>query len=184
MSIIAKGSSSGNFVPCPSGTQAGVCVDVVDLGVIKNDMFKNPDGTDKWQHKINVVWESSETMDNGRPFLVSKRYTLSLGEKATLRHDLESWRGRPFTEDELRGFDVETILGVSALLNVVHKTGSKGGTFANVASVSPLVRGMEKLQPSGDYVRVCDRVPTHDVDDYVPPSDDDASAPPVDDIPF
>ena len=174
MAIVAK-AGSGTFVPAPAGAQAAVCVDVVDNGLIKNDRFKNEDGTDKWQHKITVVWESSEKMDSGKPFLIQKRYTLSLGEKATLRHDLESWRGKPFTQDELDGFDVERLIGVSALLNVVHKAGSKGGTFANVAAVSPLIRGMAKLEPSGDYVRVCLRSNQ--------PQDDDA-APSDDDIPF
>ena len=42
-----------------------------------------------------------EKMDSGEPFLVWKRYTLSLGDKATLRAHLEAWRGRKFTADEL-----------------------------------------------------------------------------------
>jgi len=174
MAIVAKASGGGTFIPCPAGNQLAVCVDIVDHGLVKSDFYKNDDGTDKWQHKVSIVWESSELMANGRPFLINKKYTLSLGEKATLRHDLESWRGRPFTEDELSGFDVENVIGVSALLNIVHKSGSKGGTFANVASVSPLMRGMQKLVPSGDYVRVCDRTAAPQVDGGdIAPSDDD-----------
>lgn len=172
MAIVAK-AGSGAFVPAPSGTQVGVCVDVIDNGLIRNDKFKNEDGTDKWQHKITIVWESSEKMESGKPFLVQKRYTLSLGEKATLRADLESWRGKPFTQDELDGFDVEAVIGVSALLNVVHKAGSKGGTFANIASVSPLVRGMAKLAPSGDYVRMCLRTEQPHASEDITPNDDD-----------
>lgn len=176
MAIVAKASRGGTFIPCPSGNQAAICVDVVDHSLVKSEFYKNDDGTDKWQHKVSVVWESSELMTNGRPFLINKKYTLSLGEKATLRHDLESWRGRSFTEDELSGFEVENVIGASALLNVVHKAGSKGGTFANVASVSPLMKGMSKLVPSGDYVRVCDRTPTEPSDDErgdITPSDDE-----------
>jgi hypothetical protein len=33
----------------------------------------------------------------------------------------------------------------------------RGGLFANVQAVVPLGRGMTKLRPSEDYVRVCHR---------------------------
>ncbi len=181
MAIIAKEGAAA-FVPCPAGSQAAVCVDVVDLGLIENTQFPNEDGTPKLQHKIEAVWESAEPMADGRPFLVRKRYTLSLSDKAVLRHDLESWRGRPFTEDERKGFDVEKLIGVPCILNVIHKSGSKGGTFANVATVSPLMRGMTKPMPTGDYVRICDRKPTEDsVSDR---DDEPVAAPNDDDIPF
>jgi len=181
MAIIAKEGTGAAFVPCPAGSQAGVCVDVVDLGLIENAKFPNEDGSPKLQHKIDVVWESSELMDTGKPFLVKKRYTLSLAEKANLRHDLESWRGKPFTDAERQGFDVEKLLGHACILSVIHKTGSKGGTFANVATVSPLMRGMAKPTATGEYVRVCDRVDETQHDD----SDDfPVESPSVDDIPF
>ena len=43
-------------------------------------------------------------MPDGKPFLVRRRYTASLHEKSALRKDLESWRGRAFTNVELDGF--------------------------------------------------------------------------------
>lgn len=179
MAILAKDSGGSAFVPAPVGNHQAVCVDVIDNGMVANTLFPNKDGSPKMQHKITVVWELDEDMEDGRRFVVQKRYTNSLSEKATLRHDLESWRGRPFDEQELMGFDVERLLGASCLLNVVHKAGSKGGTFANVASVSPLVKGMAKMQPKGDYVRVCDRKPSNqsDADDFRADDVDDSSVP-------
>jgi hypothetical protein len=50
-------------------------------------------------------------MRDGRPFAMFKNYTLSWSEKANLRLDLQSWRGKPFTQEEMRRFDLETILG-------------------------------------------------------------------------
>lgn len=178
MAIIAKEGTTA-FVPCPAGSQSAVCVDVVDLGLMENTKFPNEDGTPKIQHKIEVVWESSELMGDGRPFLVKKRYTLSLGEKAALRHDLESWRGKAFTETERQGFDVEKLIGAPCILNVIHRPGSKGGVFANVATVSPLIKGMTKPTASGQYVRVCERVDEQPNDDFAA-----VDAPAVDDIPF
>lgn len=151
MPIIAKGSSGQKFEPCPQGNQQAVAVDVVDLGLMET----------QWgpKHKIEIVWQSAEQMPDGRPYLVKKRYTLSLNDRANLRHDLESWRNKPFTEAEAEGFDVERLLGVNCLLNVVHKAGSKGGTFANVVSVTPLMRSMVPIN-AVDYIRVKDRATT------------------------
>jgi hypothetical protein len=39
----------------------------------------------------------------------------------------------------------------------VHVLSDRGGLFANVQAVVPLGRGMTKLRPSEDYVRVCHR---------------------------
>lgn len=158
MAIMAKGGGNKDFIPCPAGVHQGVCVDVVDLGMVTSTFVDDKTGQPKIQHKADIVWQTSEAMADGRPFLVKKRYTLSLHEKATLRHDLESWRGRPFSEIEAEGFDVERLLGVNALLNVQHKAGSKGGTFANVVSLMPLPKNMPPMKAPGDYLRVCDRM--------------------------
>lgn len=173
MPIIAKGSSEGgDFQPCPSGVYQAVCVDVIDMGLLEVTYS----GTTKSQHKIRICWQVDEPMENGKPFLVQKRYTLSLNEKATLRHDLESWRGRSFTDDEMTGFDVEKLLGVNAMVNVTHAV--KGDrTYANVVAVMPLPKNMAKIA-ARDYVRHIDRTP--DQQNNHGPVD----APDVDDIPF
>jgi hypothetical protein len=94
--------------------------------------------------------------ENGKPFSCSKKYTASLNEKATLRHDLESWRGRAFTQEELKGFDLEKVIGVNAQVMVMHNT-KDGKTYANVATVTPLGKGQAKIAGSKDYVRKKDR---------------------------
>jgi hypothetical protein len=150
MAFMVSGSDSKTFTPAPEGTHQAVCVDVIDKGWLPNP-FK--EGTE--QHKVDLAWQIGEMRDDGKRFIVFKRYTASLNDKATLRHDLESWRGRPFTAQELAGFDLESVIGANCLLNVVHKTGTKdpSKTFANVAAVMPLIKGMPKLSPV-DYERV------------------------------
>lgn len=153
MPIYAKASGT-SFTPAPAGSHAAVCVDVVDLGQLKVSWG----GKEKTQHKIRIVWQIDEDRDDGKPYQVSRRYTLSLHEKASLRRDLEAWRGKQFTEQELQGFDVEVLLGVPALLSLIHAT-RDGDTFANVNAIMRLPRGMTAPAPR-DYVRVCDRQPT------------------------
>lgn len=170
MAIIAKATGSGSgtaFLPAPVGVHQAVAVDVVDMGILEVTY----QGKSKKQHKVRVVWQIEELMDDGKPFICQKRYTLSLNEKSTLRKDLESWRGRAFTEAELEGFDVETIIGVNCLLNVMQV--QKGGeTYANVTAVMPIKKTMEKMVPS-NYKRVKDRTDGGDQPDQTPITDDD-----------
>jgi hypothetical protein len=151
MAIIAKAGTG--FTPAPGGTHAAVCVDVIDHGQVEVTY----QGKAELKHKITIVWQIDENMENGKPFLVRRRYTCSLHEKAALRRDLESWRGRGFTDRELEAFDVEVVLSVGCLINVIHEQ-RNGSIYANVASVMRLPKNMTPPTPR-DYVRVCDRPP-------------------------
>lgn len=162
MPIIARVTGSG-YPPAPAGQHAAICVDVVDLGMLEVAWS----GKKKTQHKIRIIWQIDELRDDGKPFEVSRRYTNSLHEKAALRKDLESWRGRAFTEEELNGFDVETVIGGPCLLNVIHSPREGGGQpYANITTIMKLPKSMTGPRAT-DYVRVCDR----------PPSDSVVSAP-------
>ncbi len=77
------------------------------------------------------------------PMTVNKEYTLSLSKKANLRRDLESWRGRQFTEDELKGFDVAKIVGQPCLLTITHKLSGAGKTYAAISSVTKPMKGQQ-----------------------------------------
>ena len=101
MPIIATGGDTKTFTPAPEGTHQAVCVDILDKGMLPNKFREGA-----LQRKIDIAWEITETRDDGKRFVVYKRYTLSLNEKANLRHDLESWRGKAFSFDELAGFEI------------------------------------------------------------------------------
>lgn len=177
MPIIAKATGT-NFVPAPAGSHSAVCVDVVDMGMLE----VNFGGKTSNKHKIRIVWQIDEVMADNRPFIVQKRYTLSLHEKATLRKDLESWRGRQFSPEELEGFDVEVLLGVPCLLGVIQQS-KDGSTYANVSSIMRLPKGMNPLKQR-DYIRVCDR-PAETTNGQAPAEDDGAfNGITDDDVPF
>lgn len=151
MAIIATAGDSKTYTPAPAGAHQAICVDVIDKGILEVTYA----GKTKKQHKVSVAWQIDEVRDDGKRFVVYKRYTLSLNEKATLRKDLESWRGEPFTRDEEMGFDLERLLGKNCLLSIQHKVvGDR--TYANVMSVMPLAKGMSKMQAT-EYVREQDR---------------------------
>lgn len=155
MGLMARDSGGGDFELAPAGTHRAICYAVVDMG-----MQESTYGT---KHKIRMSWElSDETMQDGRPFSVSKQYTLSLNEKATLRHDLEAWRNRGFTPEELDGFDLFTVVGVPCLVTVTHKPSQDGSrTYANVTGVTGLPKGMEKPNMVNPPMRFSPDDPQH-----------------------
>lgn len=153
MAFVVKAGESKDFTPAPPGVHQGVCVDVIDKGVLEVVYG----GKTKKQHKVTLAWQIDEAREDGKRFVVYKRYTASLHEKATLRKDLESWRGKPFTREEEMGFDVESIIGANAQLNIQHNV-SGDKTYANVVAIMPLGRGMVKIAGK-DYIREKDRTP-------------------------
>lgn len=153
MSLIAKSTGGGNFDPVPEGVHLAVCYAVYDIGHQWNPKFN------KMEQKIVVIWElPQERIDVDRdgkkvnlPRAISNRYTTSLGEKANLRKDLESWRGKKFTEDELKGFDISKLLGVGCQLNVIH-TEKNGSKYANIATIIPLPKGVKAPKTENERV--------------------------------
>lgn len=155
MSLIAKDNGESKFAKLPlpeTGTHLAVCCAVWDLGMQKSSYM----GEEKVQHKIIIAWEIEQKIDapeseyHGKPYMLNKKYTLSLGEKANLRKDLESWRGKPFSAEELQsGFDLEKLYGINCLLGIKHEPDKNDASkvYANVTAILPPQRGMEKIVP-------------------------------------
>lgn len=140
------------YPTAPEGTFQAICVDEIDLGLVTT----NHNGEENTRHMVRLVWQINEKDDKGKNFLVRKDYTASLHEKAKLRSELKSWRGREFNVLELAAFDLEQVVNAPCMLSVVHNTGRKGGTFANVGAVMKLPKGMGPFVPD-EYIRVKDR---------------------------
>lgn len=167
MPIIVTAGDGKVFEPAPAGVHQAVCVDVVDMGELEVKWA----GQIKKQHKIRLVWQIDESRpEDGKRFIVQKRYTASLNEKANLRKELEAWRGKAFTDDELKAFDVEKLIGINCFLNVVHAA-KDGKTYANIASIMPLKKGMARMDPS-EYIRVKDRQEAEGGDGHGPVTDE------------
>lgn len=144
--ITVSENSNTTSTPAPSGTHFARCYSILDLGTHEKEFS----GQKKRVREIRMSWELPSELhvfseEKGeQPFCVHKTYTMSLHEKANLRHHLEAWRGKPFTEQELAGFDLANVLGAPCLVTVVHVE-KNGKTYANIASVTSLPKGMAKL---------------------------------------
>jgi hypothetical protein len=170
MAIIAKSSGESTFKPVTEGLHQAICSAVVDLGMQPgSDMYPAP------KHQVylrfDCVDELVEFEKDGQkqsgPARCGATYTLSLGDKSKLRPLLESWRGKKFTEQELEGFDIEKLLGVPCQVQILHSH-KAGKTYANVQTVVPWPKGVEKpaapadafkYSPSEHDQSVYDRMP-------------------------
>lgn len=147
-------SNSKSFPITPAGVQHAVAISVIDIGT------QPPSGNFPARRKVMIAWElpnekipvkSADGLATiEMPRVISKDYTLSTDKKATLRNDLKSWRGRDFTAEEIKAFDIQSVIGANCLLNVIHVTKEKPDgpkTYANVGGLMPLAKGMPKLAP-------------------------------------
>ena len=134
MSIVAKGGEKSSSFPSVSvGVHKARCVKVIDLGTQKNEF----EGNISWKRQVLVIWETpDQTNETSEPLTISKFYTLSLHEKSNLGIDLTSWRGRPFSETEKKGFDISKLIGHTCLLNVIQ-----GNKNNKIGSIMPLPKG-------------------------------------------
>jgi hypothetical protein len=148
MPIIVK--DGGDFENHPEGQYRAICMDVVDLGMIENKKWG------KMQHKIALVFHTEAKMKDGRPFEIWERFTATLADNGYLRPFLQNWRGKAFTPAEVAGFDLETLIGASAYIQVLHNE-SNGKTYANIDSIMKLPKGTAKLTATEGYERRKDR---------------------------
>lgn len=144
LSQFSRGGGDGDFEAAPAGVHSAVCVCVLDLGTQEI----NFEGKTSLKPQVMLRWEIDERMEDGRRFLVSRKYTKSMHEKAGLRKALEAWRGVPFKESDFSpgGFSMHKLLGAGCQLQIVHVE-KDGKTFANIASIMKLGKGMAALTP-------------------------------------
>lgn len=151
MATYASDNGGGkDFDPVPEGSHLAVCDMFVDLGM--------QDSRFGAKHKIYLRWQipnlTVEYEKDGQkvtsPMAIGATYTLSLSEKSNLRPMLQTWRGRAFTPEELKKFDVSTVLGHPCMITVVHKPKDGGGVYAEVSGVAKLPQGVTPPQLVGE----------------------------------
>jgi hypothetical protein len=149
MSLVAKSEgSSSSFVPVPTGMHLARCYRIIDLGTQESTYMGNVKHLPKVMFQFEVHSEDGEgnatVTSKGDPMTVSKNFTLTLAEKSTLRKDLQTWRGKDFTADELKGFELKNVLGQWAMISVVE-TENNGKTYTNIATINPVPSNIRKV---------------------------------------
>ncbi len=144
--VTSTGGADFEFELIPADSYLARLVKIIDLGTFTPEKGKFA----KHQHKVRLVWELSayffkEPDSEGRPRIatVSKDYLLSIGEKANLRKDLVAWRGKDFTEEELKGFSLQKLLGGTCMLGVKHEDDKSDATkkWVKISSIMKVPTG-------------------------------------------
>lgn len=143
MSMIVKDSGNVSIEKLENGVYTAVSNMIIDLGLQTSEKF------DKTQRKIMIIWTilGEEVEINGEklPRTMSKEYSFSLGEKSNLRKDLQAWRGKTFTEEELGGFNILNVLNKACQLQIILED-KNGKKYNNIASIMALPKGTT-IQP-------------------------------------
>lgn len=146
MAITAKKGEAFEKELIEAGNYVARCYKMVEIGTVEDEFL----GVKKQMHKVRIGWELPTELktfnpEKGeQPCVIDKEYTLSLADKANLRKDLQSWRGKAFSDEEAEAFDITKLLGVPCMLNIIHVQGKKDPTktYQAIGSVSPMPKGL------------------------------------------
>jgi hypothetical protein len=144
MPIILKEQSEVQISP---GTYIARCFRIVDAGTQPSEMYGE-------KRKLIISWElpTERIQLDGvdMPLSIGRIYSFSLNSKANLRKDLEAWRGRPFTKDELAGFELAKVLGTACQVNVTLNDKGKA-VVSGIVGVPKGIQVPEMHNPKLEY---------------------------------
>ncbi|QDP53204.1 MAG: hypothetical protein GOVbin7744_7 [Prokaryotic dsDNA virus sp.] len=134
------GGSREPFEPVPAGSHTARVVTLIDLGLQESTW----EGTVRYREEIwmgwevpgfRVSWTTSEGEEKEGPGLVTRRFTATLNEKSNLGKLLREWRGRPFSEEEKKKFDIRVLLDKPCtLVTTIEKSKKTGNPYAKVVT--------------------------------------------------
>ena len=159
MSLKAKRKAVSTIPPMDGGTYMAVCVAVIDLGEQYKQFEKQKQGkyAEECMFIFEIPSERVEVDGEDKPrWLSSRRFTVSLHERAALYQMLTSWRGKALTDAELdpqgEGFDLMQMVGVPAMLSVTIAEKDDGSKFNRIEAVTGFPKGIPAPQPENEIL--------------------------------
>lgn len=143
--------------PVPSGVHFGICYGVIDIGNQWNEFYSKfaPEVIFLWELPDERITIERDGVKKDLPRGISRKFTQSLATKSKLKPFIEGWRGRPFTEEELKGFDPKKVIGHNSQIQVNHKPGTGknlGRIFSEVVAAIPLPKGTPSRKAENPHV--------------------------------
>ena len=153
----------GDYESLDAGRYKAICFKIIDAGT-RLESFKG--GKPKPRTLVWLYWEVTHVqmgddgeefwdevrMEDGRRFSISKKYTASMNDGATLYKELKSWRGKAFTDEDLAGFDITKLLGKTCEFEVVTYQKNDGGTGTAVDGIYKPEGGVKASDTENDQV--------------------------------
>lgn len=143
------GGSGGDFPVLEENGYLARLVSIVDIGI--------HDGNYGAKHQCVFTWElPTEIGEDGRPYVISRFYTLSLNEKANMRKDIESMKGKiPVEKLEDPAF-VDSmfakLLGTPCQLSISQYKNKEGYQRNGIEGVGKAMKGAEIPAAINDLV--------------------------------
>jgi hypothetical protein len=145
MPIIATGSDKQKkeFEPVPKGSHVARVYQIIHIGTVESTY----EGVSSLKNKVRIGFEFPTVKrvfneEKGeQPCAIAREFTLSVGDKASLKPFAEALMNKTLTGNDRMNFDVEELLGRACIVSVVHnQVGDK--VYANIAGCTPLMEGM------------------------------------------
>ena len=142
MSINVPESSSADFDNLENGSYAAVCYGIAVVGTL-NKEFK---GKPKKNLEVRIFFDitgqtytyEKDDKEITRTYTVSHQITFSSSPKGNLCKLLTPWSGGKINKDNIKGFDVETMIGKKALITVENKPDKSGKVWLNLTGITKL----------------------------------------------
>lgn len=130
----------------PTGNYIARCYKMIHIGTVEEVIL----GDKKILNKVRIGWELPTELrvfneEKGeQPLVIDKEFTLSLYEKSALRGVIKSWRGKDFTEEEAKCFDITKLLGVQCMINIIHKPSKRDASkvYEEIAGITAVPKGI------------------------------------------
>lgn len=152
MPIRGKVSGGGDYKRLSPGSHIAVCDLIADLGIQESNFGSKQQIYIRYEVPAERVEYEKDGKRIESPVVIGKTYTLSMHAKANLRKDLESWRGRKFTDEEAENFDISSLLGKPCMLSIVENF-KDGKIYSNIEAISGLPKGTTK--PKNENLLIC-----------------------------
>jgi len=154
MSMIAKDNGGASIPPLEDGVYLAICSGLIDLGIQKSEQFNNE--SRKMMIQYQIIGEDIEFNGETIARKMHKQYGFSLGSKSNLRKDLESWRGKAFTDGELQGFNMTNIMNVPCQLQIINKERVGKSNYNDIAGIMALPKGQKVDRLADDSLLMLD----------------------------
>ena len=141
MGSIAREKAS-DFKPLNKGIHLAICDAVVDIGLQETSWGNKEHVWLRFEVPAERIQYVRDGEEIDEPQIIWTRYSKNLHKKSNLRKDLESWRGKAFTKEELVGFDLFNLAGKPCHIVVVHNE-SDDRTYANVQNITEVHKSQE-----------------------------------------
>ncbi len=148
--IVGAETNENKRTMVPEGTHVARCINYIDLGRADSEW----EGKITKKKRVVLTFEFPEHKavfreeDGPQPLGRTITYTNTLKEKSNLKKDLQTWRGKAFTAQEILGFDLDNVLGHPCQALVLHEPKKDGTTRDKIKGLSKMPDSLQAPPPS------------------------------------